>query len=144
MSLFGAINIASSGVNVEQAWLNTISSNVANANDVAGVNQPQYQEQEVLAAPKPSVNSSGIPNFTNYALGDGVQVNSIVTPKPNGVLAYDPSSTLANKQGLVKEPGISMGTQLGNLVTAQYGYEANASVISQAKAAYLSVLGIVS
>lgn len=144
MSLFGAINIAGTGVNVEQAWLDTISSNVANANDVTGVNQPQYQEQEVLVAPKPSVNSSGIPNFTNYALGDGVQVSSIVTPKPNGVLAYDPSSSFANKQGLVKEPGISLGTQLGNLVTAQYGYEANASVISQAKAAYLSVLGIVS
>ncbi|MDA8399661.1 MAG: flagellar basal body rod protein FlgC [Ferrimicrobium sp.] len=144
MSLFGAINIAGSGVNAEQTWLDTIGSNIANANDISGVKQPQYQEQEVLVAPKPSVNSTGIPNLTNYALGDGVQVTQIVTPKPNGVLKYDPNSTFANKLGMVKEPGINLGTQLGNLVNAQYSYEANASVMSQAKAAYLSILGIVS
>ena len=104
MSLFGAINIAGTGVNVEQAWLDTISSNVANANDVTGVNQPQYQEQEVLVAPKPSVNSSGIPNFTNYALGDGVQVSSIVTPKPNGVLAYDPVLASRTSRAWLRSP----------------------------------------
>jgi flagellar basal-body rod protein FlgC len=142
MSLFGAIDVAGTGVNTQQIWLDTIASNVANANDTAAPGQPLYQEQEVLVQPIPASPSSFVPNATGYALGEGVAVKAIVTPKPNGELAYDPGSVLANAQGYVNTPGISLSSQLGNLVTAQYGYQANVSVINHAKAAYEAILGI--
>lgn len=142
--MFGAINVAGTGLNVEQTWLDTIGSNIANMNDTAPVNKPLYQDQAVLVQPKPSVSSGGVPDLTSYALGSGVEVNQIVTTKPNGQLAYQPTSPYANAQGYVKTPGISLSNQLGNLVSAQYSYQANAAVVTQAKAAYEAVLGIVS
>jgi len=144
VSLFGAINIAGTGINAEQIWLDTIGSNIANANDTGPLNQPMYQDQQVLVQPSPGVGPGGVPDLTSTALGTGVSVEGLVTAKPNGVPAYDPTSVYANAQGYVKTPGISLANQLGNLVQAQYGYEANAGVVSHAKAAYESVLGIVS
>ncbi len=143
MSLFGSIDIAGTGVNAQQTWLDTIASNVANANDTAAVGQPIYQQQEVLVQPAAAASPVPVPNATSYALGTGVQVDAIVTPNPKGQLAYQPTSTLANAQGYVNTPGISLAAQLGNMVSAQFGYQANVAVINHAKAAYEAVLGIV-
>jgi flagellar basal-body rod protein FlgC len=142
MSLFGSIDIAATGVTTEQTWLDTIASNVANANDVSAPNQPIYQEQEVLVQPVETAPVPGAVNATTSPLGAGVRVDAIVTPLPNGQLAYDPTSVLANAQGYVKTPGISLAAQLGNLVNAQSSYQANVAVINQAKAAYEAILGI--
>lgn len=141
MTLFGTIAIAATGVTTEQTWLDTIASNVANVNDVAATNQPIYQEQAVLVQPVEVAPAPGVPSTTT-PLGAGVQVEAIVTPRPNGELTYDPTSVLANAQGYVKTPGISLAQQLGDLVNAQSSYQANVAVINQAKTAYEAILGI--
>lgn len=142
MSLFPAIDVAATGVTTEQTWLDTIASNVANVNDQSATNQPVYQEQEVLVQPVETSPVTTVANTTTTPVGSGVQVDAIVTPLPNGVLSYDPTSTLANAQGYVKTPGISLAQQLGNLVNAQTSYQANVAVINQAKTAYEAILGI--
>lgn len=132
MSLFGALPIASSGINVAQTWIDAAAGNIANANDVGPTSQAAYQEQSVVATPLPSAQSNGA--------GQGVVASRVLLGNPAGDLAYDPSSPLADKQGMVRHPAIDLGQQMVDLVMAQTSYQANVAVVNQAKAAYQSAL----
>ncbi len=143
MSLFPSISIAGTGVNVDQTWLDATASNVANMNDRVAPNQQVYQPQEIVVAPISEIPGSLVsPNTTNYALGQGVSAVGVTTYSKNGTLVYDPQSPLANTQGYVRQAGVNLANELGNLVTAQASYQANVSVINHAKAAYQSALQI--
>lgn len=127
MSLFPTLSIATSGMNVDQLWLNTIGGNVANASDVTTPGKPVYQAQYVTARP----NAAG-----------GVGAVSIALGSPKGVLEYEPKNPLANAAGYVAAPAVSMATEMVGLTTAQSEYQANAAVIKDATAAYQAALTI--
>jgi flagellar basal-body rod protein FlgC len=127
MSLFGALPIAGSGLEVDQAWLDTIGANVANAHDEATPGTPVYQPQYVQAVPS----SNG-----------GVQVGGIALGSAKGTLEYDPSNPKANAAGYVALPAVDMATEMVGLVEAQSNYEANAAVVKDALGAYDAVLAI--
>ncbi len=127
MSLFPTLSIATSGMNVDQLWLDTIGGNVANASDVTTPGKPVYQAQYVAAQPS--------------ATG-GVGAVAIALGSAKGILAYDPTNPLADAAGYVARPAVSMATEMVALTTAQSEYQANAAVIKDATAAYQSVLTI--
>ena len=127
MSLFPVIPIAASAMEVDQTWLDTIGSNMANINDQVTPGTTVFQAQYVDASQAP---------------GGGVQVAGIVLGSPKGTLVSDPGNPLANAQGLVEQPSIDMGTEMVGLVSAQSEYEANAAVISHATSAYQDALQI--
>lgn len=145
MSLFGLLSIAGSGVDVSQSWLNTIGSNLANANDAVNPSQTPFLEQQLTVAPGTSSNGYS-PNPATTPMtpteGTGVHVSGVVTPNPNGVLTYDPTNPQANASGYVRTPGISVADQLGNLDVAERSYQANVAVINHAKTIYQAALTI--
>ncbi len=53
MGLFDPISTAVTGVNVSQTWLDTISDNIANMNDVTSPSQGAYQTRFVVAVCHP-------------------------------------------------------------------------------------------
>ncbi len=57
--LFGAIGIAGTGVTVYRKWLDAISDNLANMNDVVPTNRDAFQARYVIA------------QAANYGKGDG-------------------------------------------------------------------------
>lgn len=137
MSLFGTLPIAQTGMDVSQTWLDAIAGNIANANDVVKANQPAYQERFIIATPKePSITPNVVP------VGQGVQVAAVVFGSPAGVLEYDPTNPIANRQGLVKYPSVQLGDQLVQSVMAQNSYQADVAVANRAKTAYNSALTI--
>ncbi len=127
MSLFPVIPIAASGMEVDQTWLDTIGSNIANIDDQVRPGANVFQAQYVAAKQAP---------------GGGVEVAGIVLSSPKGTLVSDPGNPLANAQGLVEQPAIDMGTEMVSLISAQNEYQANAAVISHATAAYQDALKI--
>jgi len=134
MSMFPSIDIAGTGLDVDQTWIDSISSNVANADDAATPGKPIYQEQEVVATQSPSA-----PGNVN---GSGVQVQSVNVSTAPGVLVSDPGNPLANNAGLVEYPNVDIGHQMTSLVQAQASYEANANVLGNSDAAYKAILAI--
>jgi flagellar basal-body rod protein FlgC len=133
MTMFGALPISGSGMEVAQSWIDATGGNIANMNDLAPGNLPAaYREQEVVAAPLPS-SSPATP-------GEGVGLAGILLGPSNGKLAYDPSSPLADAQGYVKYPSVNLAQQMVNLVMAQTSYQANAAVVARAKQVYQSAL----
>ena len=57
MSMFPSITIAGTGLDVDQTWIDTISGNVANAEDAVTPGQPVYRDQEVLVSEAPGPTS---------------------------------------------------------------------------------------
>src|SRR5579864_3185400 len=110
MSMFPSIDIAGSGLGVDQTWIDTISGNVANANDAVTPGQPVYRDQEIVAEESPSAIGPG-----TSAAGNGVQVQSIQLGSAKGVISYDPSNPIANKAGDVLTPDINIGHEMTSL-----------------------------
>lgn len=130
MGIFGAIGIAGTGVTVYRKWLDAVSDNLANMNDVAPTSGEAYQAKYVVA------------QAVDYGSGTGgVQVGGIaLSGKPEGRLTYLPDHPLADEQGYVRYPDIDMASQMSQLIMAQRGYQANLSVVDRAQSAYQAAL----
>ena len=130
--LFSVLGIAGSGVDAMQTWIDTTGGNIANANDTVAVNKATYAEQTTVLSPAALV--PGQP---------GVGVSASVTLGSSaGIVAYEPRNPLANPQGLVRVPNVSLSNELVNLIQAQDGYQADTSVLQKAVAAYQAGLTI--
>ncbi len=136
-SIWSAIDISGTGTSVDQTWLDTIGSNVANMNDAVTPGSPVYQAQYVVAGERVVPGSAG-----SAGVAEGVQVNAIDLGSAAGELVHDPGNPLANAQGNVVYPVVNLGTEMTDLAQAQLSYQANAQVMSHAKSAYSSILNI--
>jgi flagellar basal-body rod protein FlgC len=59
-----------------------------------------------------------------------------------GRVVYEPDNPLADENGNVKYPDIDLGDQMAELMMAQRGYQANATVIDRATDAYKAALAL--
>jgi flagellar basal-body rod protein FlgC len=131
VSLFGVFGISGSGMDTYQTWLNAIAGNVANANDTGPTSQPAYQQRSLIV----SEDGTG-------QVGDGVKVTGVALGSAQGELSYDPQNPLADANGMVRTPTVDLPGQMVQMVMAERGYQANVSVITQARQAYESALGL--
>ncbi|MGN6301569.1 MAG: flagellar basal body rod protein FlgC [Angustibacter sp.] len=124
MPIFDALGIAQSGVAVYRKWLDAVSDNIANMNNVTSTSQAAYQQKSIIAT----------------AMDEGVQVGGVALGSAQGRLVYDPTHPLADAGGYVRYPDIDLGQQMGQLIMAQRGYQANLSVVDRAREAYQAAL----
>ena len=126
MSLFNAIGIAGSGVTVYRKWLDAVSDNLSNINDAAPTSGEAFKAKYVIAQ--------------EASDGNGAQVGGIVEGSGQGRLVYEPGHPDADADGNVRYPDIDMGSQMGQLIMAQRGYQANLTVVDRAKDSYEAAL----
>lgn len=125
---FDAIGIAGTGLTLHRKWLDAVSDNLANANNAAGTDGSAFQARYVLA--REGQGNSGA-YVAGAAWGDAA-----------GRLVHEPDHPLADAEGYVRYPEIDMAEQMGHLILAQRGYQANAAVVDRAKATYEAALQI--
>ncbi|GAB3044066.1 flagellar basal body rod protein FlgC [Parafrigoribacterium mesophilum] len=123
-----AIGIAGTALTVHRKWLDAVSDNLANLNTVSATNGTAFQARYVIA-------QEGQGN-------SGVYVAGTAEGDPEGRLVYEPDHPLADENGYVRYPDIDMAAQMGQLILAQRGYQANASVVDRAKEIYQAALQI--
>lgn len=126
--MFDAISIAGTGLSVHRQWLDSVSDNLANANNVTSTNENAFQARYVVA-------QAGDGN-------SGVRATGIEFGDPEGRVVHQPDHPLADEEGYVRYPDIDMSEQMGNLVMAQRGYQVNAAVVDRAKETYQAALQI--
>lgn len=126
MTLLGAIGIAGSGVGVYRKWLDAVSDNIANLDNVAATSGPAFRARYVLAQPDGS--------------GAGAQIGGVVFGSAEGRLVHEPDHPLADADGMVRYPDIDLGQQMGHLIMAQRAYQANLTVVTRAHDAYEAAL----
>ena len=126
MPIFDSIGIASTGATTYRKWLDAVSDNLSNMNDAVSTSQSAFQQRYVIAQ--------------QASDGKGVQVGGIALGSKEGRVVYDPQNPLADANGNVRYPDIDLSDQMGQLIMAQRGYQANLSVVDRAKDAYQAAL----
>jgi flagellar basal-body rod protein FlgC len=125
---FDAIGIAGTGLSVHRKWLDAVSDNLANINTVTGTDGDAFQARYVIA--QEGRGTTGV-YVAGTTLGDA-----------EGRLVHAPDHPLADENGNVRYPDIDMASQMGQLIMAQRGYQANAAVIDRARETYQAALQI--
>ena len=122
MSTFNAIGTAASGVTVYRKWLDAVSDNIANMDNVSKTSENAFQARYVVAQEAQD--------------GNGAQVGGIAYGSAEGVLSYEPDNPMADTEGYVRRPDIDLGSQMAQLMMAQRAYQANLSVVDRAQESY--------
>ncbi len=129
MPVFGAIGVSGTGVTAYRKWLDAVSDNLANMNNASRTSENAFQARYIMAK----------------AVGDGTgtggaEVAGIALGNAEGRLVHEPDHPLADENGYVRYPDIDMSSQMGQLIIAQRGYQANLAVVDRAKDAYEAAL----
>ncbi|HEU24333.1 MAG: flagellar basal body rod protein FlgC [Athalassotoga sp.] len=126
MSIFSAIDISSSGMTAQQLRVDVISNNIANANTTQTPEGGPYRKEIPIFAEQFKSTTNGIEPA-------GVAVVKIAQDNAPFRLVYDPSNPQANKDGYVEMPNVNVLREMVDMIDAQRNYEANATVINDAK-----------
>lgn len=137
MGIFGAIDIAHSGLHVARTWLDATSDNIANINTVRPTSESAFQQRFVIA--KAVGYGRGVAGPGNSG---GVEVAGVAFGDAEGRIRNDPSNPMADANGNVRAPDIDLGEQMAQLMIAQRAYQANLAVVERAQAAYQAALGL--
>ena len=125
---FDAIGIAGSGLTLHRKWLDAVSDNISNLNTVTATDGDAFRARYIVAQAGEGTSGAFV---AGTALGDA-----------EGRLVYEPDHPLADDGGYVRYPDIDLASQMGQLIMAQRGYQANAAVIDRAKTSYEAALQI--
>jgi flagellar basal-body rod protein FlgC len=129
MDLFSSMRVSATGLDAQTKRMNTISSNVANAETVG------YQRKDPLMAATTDRESFG--EILQNELGENVQgvaVQDIVEDHRGPRMVYNPNHPQANADGYVAMPNINPVEEMANMISAQRSYEANITAMNSAKA----------
>lgn len=126
--MFGAFDVAGSGLRTTRKWLDAVSDNLANINTARRTDEDAFRARMIVA------------QANEYGGAGGVRVAGAVFGDPDGRLVHDPANPRADEEGMVRLPDIDLSDQMTQLMIAQRGYQANLSVVERAKDAYQAAL----
>ena len=126
--MFGALDTAATGVGLGRTMLDVISNNVANMNTVRPAGEAPFRASLVVAQAQGGT--------------EGVAVTGLVEQGGAPDVVYDPENPLADAEGYVTRPKVDMTEEMTNMMMAQRLYQANLSVMQQARDSYQQALRI--
>jgi flagellar basal-body rod protein FlgC len=143
MDIFTTFDIAASGLKAQTTRLNTISSNLANAETTSTPEGGPYKKKSVVFQSdnqpfKRHLDSS----LQAQGQAQGVKVSQIIEDKSPPQRIYDPSNPDAKEDGYVEMPNISVIKEMVDMMSATRSYEANTTTIKSAKRMAMQALNI--
>lgn len=133
MDFDSSMKISASGLSANRAWINVLSSNLANINTTRTADGKPYQRRTVIYESTPA---EAFGSQLDLAMQDNLQkvsVTDIVSDGRDFREVYDPSHPDANENGIVLMPNINSVEEMANLVNASRSYEANLAALNMAK-----------
>jgi len=139
MSSFNVFDISGAGMSAESVRLNTVASNLANADSVSGDPTQVYQAKHPVFQ---AVQSRGA--LTGQGTADqasaSVKVLSIASNTAAPESRYDPSNPLANSDGYVYAPNVNVVEEMADMISASRAYQNNVEVMNTARNLMLDTL----
>ena len=137
MSSFKIFDIVGSGLSAQSVRLNTVASNLANADSVSGDPNTVYKARHpVFQAVKAAVGQSAVDN----ASGAAVKVRAIVQSNALPTERYDPGNPLADEHGNVYAPNVNVIEEMTDMISASRAYQDNVEVLNTSKSLMLATL----
>jgi flagellar basal-body rod protein FlgC len=132
MGAFDALDIARSGADVSQLWLEAIAHNIANVNTIRSADEDPFRAKLIHA--EEALNENGV--------GEGTRAVEIVESDGDPMLVYDPENPLADEDGYVVRPVVDLSKEMADMIAAQRSYQMNLQVIRTNEETYQAALRI--
>ncbi|QKZ03595.1 MULTISPECIES: flagellar basal body rod protein FlgC [Pseudomonas] len=144
MSLASVFNIAGTGMSAQTTRLNTVASNIANAETVSSSIDQTYRARHPVFATvfdqTQATGDSGSLFQDQDAAGSGVQVSAVVEDQSNLEARYEPKNPAANKDGYVYYPNVNVVEEMADMISASRSFQTNADIMNTAKTMMQKVL----
>ncbi|MFJ3484431.1 flagellar basal body rod protein FlgC [Pseudomonas sp. NPDC090202] len=143
MSLSNVFNIAGSGMSAQNTRLNTVASNIANAETVSSSLDKTYRARHpVFSTVFQGQESGGSASLfeDQGQAGTGVQVSGIVEDPSNLEARYEPNHPAADKNGYVYYPNVNVVNEMADMISASRSFQTNAEIMNTAKTMMQKVL----
>ncbi|MCF6185926.1 MAG: flagellar basal body rod protein FlgC [Desulfobulbaceae bacterium] len=141
MDIFATLKIGASALKAQRTRLNTISSNLANAETTSTPEGGPYKKKSVYFESTPIPFSGHLQSSMNKDVR-GVKVAKIIEDNTPPQRIYNPSHPDAGDDGYVEMPNISVLKEMVDMMSATGSYEANTTTIKSAKRMALKALEI--
>ena len=143
MSLSSVFNIAGSGMSAQSTRLNTISSNIANAETVSSSVDQTYRARHPVFATV-FQQAGGQLDQSLFAeqdqTGVGVQVLGVVEDQGELQARYEPNHPAADEAGYVYYPNVNVVEEMADMISASRAFQTNAELMNTAKTMLQKVL----
>jgi flagellar basal-body rod protein FlgC len=144
MSSFKIFDIAGSGLSAQSVRLNTVASNLANADSVSGDPATVYKARHpVFEAVKAAVAAQALGSSSFGSDGSNnsaVRVKGIVESTALPTERYEPGNPLANADGNVYSPNVNVIEEMTDMISASRAYQNNVEVMNTSKELMLATL----
>lgn len=130
MSLFNIFNVAGSAMSAQSLRLNTVSSNIANADSTTSADGKVYRAKQVEFKAIPM----------NGAVSTGVRVDRVVEDATPPKMVFDPKNPAADDTGHVAMPNVNVVEEMVNMISASRSYQTNVETMNAAKTMLLKTL----
>lgn len=133
MDFISGINATASALHAEKTRMDVVAQNIANAHTTRDLDGQAYQRKivtfESLLGSEPGAKG-------------GVRVGGITNDPTPGEMIYSPQHPHADKEGMVRMPNVSISTEMVDLLASSRAYEANLSVVRNARQMAAKALAI--
>lgn len=130
MGIFNTMRISASGLSAERLRMDTITSNITNANTTRGEDGKPYVRK--IAVFQENLDSE-------MGLG-GVKAVGVVEDESPLKSVYDPTNPDADEDGYVTMPNVNILNEMADMITASRSYEANANTLEATKSMFTKTL----
>lgn len=124
------LNVTASAMNAQMLRLNTVASNMANADTVSGSEEGAYRSRQPVFATVMDQQREVI----------GVAVTGVVESDAPVVKRYEPGHPQADAEGYIYSSNVNTMEEMANMMSASRAYQNNAEVFSTTKTLMLRAL----
>jgi flagellar basal-body rod protein FlgC len=133
MASLKIFDIAGSGMAAESVRLNTVASNIANANSVASSADKVYKPRQVVFEEVRR-------QTREVEAASAVRVKDVVEADVEALMRYEPGNPMADANGYVYSPNISAVDQMVDMIAASRSYQNNIEVMNTSRELMLATL----
>lgn len=142
MSLNNIFDIAGSAMTAQSVRLNTVASNLANAESASSSVETTYRARKPIFA---AIQQQALQSMQSEAgdeepAGKGVRVLGIVESQAPLDMRYEPHHPLANEDGYVMYPNVNVVEEMADMISTSRSFQMNVEVMNSAKAMMQRVL----
>jgi flagellar basal-body rod protein FlgC len=121
--MFIDFSVSASGMEAQRLRLNTISSNLSNANTTRGLNGEPYRRRDVVFEADYSFEKV----LSNSGYSVPVRVKGVVEDQSPFKTIYKPGHPDADNNGYLRLPNVNIVEEMVNMISAMRAYDASIS-----------------
>lgn len=137
MSSFKVFDIAGSGMAAQSVRLNTVASNLANAESVSGDAKTAYKARHPVFE---AVRTQAGASQNGVDPSAAVKVLGIAEDQRAPEMRYQPGNPLANSEGYVFAPNVNVVEEMVDMISASRAYQNNVEVMNTSKELLMATL----